>query len=52
MPDKLPADDAPDPDGWSRFEGAVDALFRSPPKHKTKPQAESSPPAKGRPKTA
>ena len=42
----------PDPEGWTRFERAVDAALHTPAKHKPKAKGESSPPTKGRSKTA
>jgi hypothetical protein len=30
------------PDGWERFEKAVDAALRTPPQHRTKPQEKPS----------
>jgi hypothetical protein len=39
-----PPDNAPDPDGWARFEHAIDRALHSPPKHReAKPKGESSP---------
>jgi hypothetical protein len=35
----------PDPEGWQRFERAVDAALHTPPKHKPKAKGESSLPA-------
>jgi len=43
MTDKPPEDPGADPDGWSRFERAVDAALHTPPKHKPKAKGESSP---------
>jgi hypothetical protein len=34
---------APDPEGWQRFERAVDAALHTPAKHKPKAKGESSP---------
>jgi len=42
----------PEPDGWERFERAVDAAVKSGPKHRLAPKAEKPIKEKGRPKTA
>jgi hypothetical protein len=45
MPDKPPP--KPDPDGWQRFERAVDAALHTAPKHKeSKGKGEAQPPKK------
>lgn len=45
MTSKTPEPDQ-DPEGWSRFERAVDAALHTPAKHRTKDVAESSLPEK------
>ena len=48
MTDKpLPAEPELRPDGWERFERAIDAALHTPPAHrKAKPEAESKAPDK------
>ena len=42
MSDKSPAPETPDPEGWKRFEHAVDAALHTKPKHREgKPKTES-----------
>ena len=44
MPDPSPdTPPEPDPEGWARFERAVDAALHTPAKHKPKAKVESSP---------
>lgn len=42
MPEADPKDKLPDPDGWSRFESAVDAALHSPAKHREGKHKEES----------
>jgi len=41
MTEKIPSTE-PDPEGWSRFESAVDAALHTPAKHRPKDKPESS----------
>jgi hypothetical protein len=43
MSEHSPENPDADPDGWTRFERAVDAALHSAPKPKRKPKPESSP---------
>jgi hypothetical protein len=45
MPDKTPPSE-PDPEGWSRFERAVDAAMHTPRKPKPKAKPDPTPPIK------
>jgi len=45
-----PPDSEPDPEGWSRFERAVDVVFRAAPQNK--PKAKAAEPKASKAKTA
>jgi hypothetical protein len=36
------------PDGWERFEKAIDVAVKAGPKHRTAPKAKERPPSEGR----